>query len=100
MRFTPDFLKVGREMVRNLYREGYAYSKAGVYLSKIAPQEVQQTDLYGDYSSEREYKKALIMCVGDFINEWWRSNSIFFGAQGTDRVWKMPQERRSPRYTT
>ena len=98
--FTPDFLKVAREMAHIIYREGYAYSKAGVYLSRIASQEVLQTDLFGDYSLEREYKKALIMCVVDFINEWWGSNTIFFGAQGTDRVWKMRQERRSPRYTT
>jgi DNA polymerase V len=98
--FTPDFLKVAREMARSLYREGYAYSKAGVYLSRIAPQKVWQSDLFEERPLESEYKKALIMRVVDFINEWWGSNTIFFGAQGTERVWKMRQERRSPRYTT
>ena len=98
--FTPDFLQIVREMVRSIYREGYAYSKAGVFLSRIVPQEVWQSDLFEERSLETEYKKALIMCVVDFLNEWIGSNTIFFGAQGTDRVWKMRQERRSPRYTT
>src|SRR5437868_12089779 len=64
------------------------------------PQEVLQADLFGEYSIEREYKKARLMCVVDLLNEWWGNNTIFFGAQGIDRVWKMRQERRSPRYTT
>jgi DNA polymerase V len=71
-----------------------------VFLSRIAPQEVWQSDLFEERSFETEYKKALLMCVVDFLNEWWCSNTIFFGAQGTDRVWKMRQQRRSPRYTT
>lgn len=98
--FTPDFLTAAREMIHSIYRKEYAYKKAGVFISKIVPQEVLQADLFGDYSIEREYKKARLMCVVDFLNEWWGSNTIFFGAQGIDRVWKMRQERRSPRYTT
>jgi len=98
--FTPELLKVAREMIHSIFREGYSYSKCGVFLSKIAPQEVMQSDLFGEYSIEREYKKARLMCVIDLINQWWGNNTIFFGAQGIDRVWKMRQERRSPRYTT
>lgn len=98
--FTPDLLHVALDMVRSIYHEGYFFSKAGVFISKIVPQEVLQADLFGDYSIEREYKKARLMCVVDLLNEWWGSNTIFFGAQGIDRVWKMRQERRSPRYTT
>ena len=58
-------------MVRSLYREGYARKKAGVLLAKIVPQEVLQADLFGDYTLEREYKKARLMAVVDFINQWW-----------------------------
>jgi len=49
---------------------------------------------------EREYKKARLMAMVNFINQWWGQNTIFFGAQGIGRTWKMRQERRSPRYTT
>jgi DNA polymerase V len=98
--FTPDFLNVALDVVRSMYREGYAYKKAGVLLAKIVPQEVVQEDLFGDYTLEREYKKARLMAMVDFINQWWGQNTIFFGAQGIGRTWKMRQERRSPRYTT
>jgi DNA polymerase V len=98
--FTPDLLNVALDMVRSIYRKGYSYKKAGVFISKIVSQEVLQADLFGEYSIEKDYKKARLMCVVDLLNEWWGSNTIFFGAQGIDRVWKMRQERRSPRYTT
>jgi DNA polymerase V len=98
--FTPDLLKVAREMIRRIYRKGYAYSKCGVFLSRIVPREMLQADLFGEYSIEKEFRKARLMCVIDLLNEWWGSNTIFFGAQGIDRLWKMRQERRSPRYTT
>ena len=98
--FTPDLFNVALDMLRHIYREGYAYKKCGVFLSKIVSQDVLQADLFGEYSLEREYKKARLMCVVDLINEWWGSNTLFFGAQGIERAWKMRQERRSPRYTT
>ena len=98
--FTPDLFNVALDMLRHIYRKGYAYKKCGVFLSKIVSQDVLQADLFGEYSLEREYKKARLMCVVDLINEWWGSNTLFFGAQGIERAWKMRQERRSPRYTT
>ena len=98
--FTPDFLGVALEMVRSIYKPGVSYKKAGVYLSRITSQEALQTDLFGDYSIEREYKKARLMAILDCINEWWGQHTVFFGAQGIGREWKMRQERRSPRFTT
>ncbi len=65
-------------MVRSIYREGYAYKKCGVFLSKIMPQEVLQADLFGDFLLEREYKKARLMCVVDLLNQLWGSNILFF----------------------
>lgn len=98
--FTPDFLNVALDMVRSMYKPGFRYKKAGVFISKIVPQDVLKTDLFGDYSLEREYKKARLMAMVDFINRWWGHNTIFFGAQGIGREWKMRQKRRSPRFTT
>jgi DNA polymerase V len=98
--FTPDLFNVALDMLRSIYRKGYVYKKCGVFLSRIVPQEVLQADFFGEYSLERAYKKARLMCVVDLINEWWGSNTLFFGAQGIERAWKMRQERRSHRYTT
>jgi DNA polymerase V len=68
--FTPDLLHVALELVRTIYREGYFFSKAGVFISKIVSQEVLQADLFGEYSIERENKKARLMCVVDLLNQW------------------------------
>jgi DNA polymerase V len=98
--FTPDLFNIALDMLRNIYREGYAYKKCGVFLTRIVSRDILQADLFGEYSLEREYTKARLMCVVDLLNEWWGSNALFFGAQGIERAWKMRQERRSPRYTT
>src|SRR6266567_801627 len=87
-------------MLKYIYRKEFANKKCGVFLSKIVSQDVLQADLFGEYSLERTYKKARLIGVVDLINEWWGSNTLFFGAQGIERAWKMRQERRSPRYTT
>jgi DNA polymerase V len=87
--FTPDLLNVSLDMLRCIYRKRYAYKKAGVLLSRIVPQDVLQANLFGEYSIEQEYTKARLMCVVDLLNEWWGSNTLFFGAQGIDRAWKM-----------
>lgn len=82
--FTPDLFNVVLDMLRSIYRKGYAYKKAGVFISRIVPQELLQADLFGDYSLEREYTKARLMCVVDLLNEWSGSNMLFIGAQGID----------------
>jgi DNA polymerase V len=98
--FTPELLQAALESVRGLYQPGVTYRKAGVYLSEIVPQDVVQSDLFGAFSWEAEHKKARLMMVVDLTNKWWGHNTLFFGAQGIGREWKMRQERRSPRYTT
>ncbi len=84
--FALDLFNFELDILRSTYREVYAYKKCGVFLSKIVPQEVLQADLFGDYSLEREYTKARLMCVVDLLNEWWGSNTLFFGAQGIGRA--------------
>jgi DNA polymerase V len=98
--FTPDLIGHALDILRSIYREGYIYKKAGVFLSRIIQQEVLQSDLFGDFSFELHHKKARLMKAVDFINRVWGQNTIFFAAQGIGREWKMRQERRSPRYTT
>ena len=83
--FTLDLFNFTLDMLRSIYREGYAYKKCRVFLTKIVPQEVLQADLLVDYSLEREYTKHG-SCVVDLLNEWWGSNPLFFGAQGIGRA--------------
>lgn len=98
--FTPDLIAEALQLLREIFRPGYLYRKAGVLLGKIVPQDTLQGDLFELFSLELHEKKARLMEAVDQINETWGNNTLFFGAQGIQRDWKMRQARRSSRYTT
>ncbi len=98
--FTPDLISAALEALHSIYQPGYSFKKAGVYFSKIVSQESIQFDLFGDFTVEGHVKKTKLMCVVDLLNRLIGRDTLFFGAQGISREWKMRQERRSPRYTT
>ncbi len=98
--FTPDLIAEALQLLREIFRPGYLYRKAGVLLGKIVSQDTLQGDLFDLFSLELHEKKARLMEAVDQINETWGNNTLFFGSQGIHRDWKMRQARRSPRFTT
>jgi DNA polymerase V len=98
--FTPELIGYALTLLRNIYKPGYKYRKAGVYLTRITPAEHIQFDLFGDFSLTQHEKKTRLMRAVDRINRLWGNDTILFGAQGLTHAWQMRQERRSPRYTT
>ena len=98
--FTPDLIGHAIALLRSMYKEGYKYKKAGVFLTRITPQAHLHCDLFGDVTVEQQQKKVRLMQAVDAINHLWGQDTIFFGAQVRTRAWQMRQERRSPRYTT
>src|SRR5437016_4213378 len=55
--FTPEIIKYALTLLESMYIDGYHYKKAGVFLTRIAPQDVLQPDLFGEFSMEGHYKK-------------------------------------------
>ena len=98
--FTPELIRCALHGLRLIYKEGYRYRKAGVYLSKISPQAVVQPDLFGDVSVQEHEKKARLMFFVDVINRIYGRDTLFFAVQGTHRPWRMQQHKLSPRFTT
>jgi DNA polymerase V len=98
--FTPELIGYALALLRSIYKQGYQYKKAGVYLTRIMPQEHIQFDLFGDFSLWQYDKRRRLMEAVDRINMLWGHDTLFFGAQGMTRAWQMRQEKRSPRYTT
>lgn len=70
------------DLLKTLFKPGYRYKKAGVYLSQIRSQEVLQTDLFGLASLEEQERQARLMGVVDVINQLWGNDTLFYGAQG------------------
>jgi DNA polymerase V len=98
--FTPDLIAHAQSLLEEIYRPGLAYKRAGVYLSDIRPNDVQQPDLFAEYSFGREVKKAALMAIVDVITTLFGRDALFFAAQGSQRGWETKAQQRSPGYTT
>ena len=98
--FTPDLIAAAQACVQEIFRSGYTFKKAGVYLTHITPQYVVQADLFGAFSFDEHERKQRFMFSIDEINRVWGRNTVFFGSIGLTREWQMKQLRKSPNYTT
>ena len=81
----------------SIYREGFRYAKAGVILMDLSPSEGVQSDLFHPADSDRS---RLLMQTMDAINRRMGKRSVFFGGEGTQRVWLMKRGMTTPAYTT
>jgi len=82
--------------LHQIFKEGYEYKKAGVIIMDFCPEEQVQQTLFE--SSNPKHK--VLMDVMDHVNQSIGQAKIKLGIQDRDRVWKMKQEKLSPRYTT
>lgn len=80
-----------------IYKPGFAYAKAGVMLSELVNQDYVPQDLF----AEPQVRDGELMVALDKINAKFGKGKLVTGvAMSRDAVWKMRQNRRSPRYTT
>jgi len=98
--FTPDLMRYAIAGLDAMYRPGYRYKKAGVYLSKITAGEAVQPDLFGVFSPDTHHRQGRFMFIVDAINRIYGANTLFFAAQGLARPWAMHQRRLSQHFTT
>lgn len=103
--FTPDLILIAQQLTASIYRDGYRYKRAGVYLTHITSRKAVQYDLFGDFSEDAFTKQERLMCVVDGINSAMGSSTLYFGAlglykEGEHPAWKTKQSYRSHRATT
>jgi len=98
--YTPDLVVYALQCLKAIYRPGHRYKKAGVFLSKIVPEESVQPDLFGEFSLSRHYQQVRLMYIVDAINRVYGRDTLFFAVQGVVRPWRMRQSQLSGRYTT
>lgn len=82
--------------LKKIFKEGYAYKKAGVIVLDIVPENPNQLALF----SQVNPKHQLAMQCMDKLNDQLGQSKVKLGAQDLGRVWKMKQEHLSQRYTT
>ena len=91
-----ELAKFAKQALHYIFKEGYQYKKAGVLVIDFTPQDKTQLRLF-DNSNQQHIPLMMAM---DKINSMYGQQKIRLAAQDTKRVWKMKQEKLSPRYTT
>ncbi len=94
---THELIKPAMALAERVYKQGTKYSKAGVMLSGLVPDNSIQANLFKSAASNQS---RWLMNMLDNINFSMRGDIIKYAAAGTEKNWKMRQEFISPRYTT
>ena len=87
--------------LREMYRGGFRYAKAGVMLLDLASAEREQFTL--DLGGELEAARPRLMAALDQVNQRFGRGALHLastGERGAAAAWQMRQERRTPQYTT
>jgi DNA polymerase V len=84
--------------LRQIYRAGYAYQKAGVMLTEIIPSSARPRTLFDDVDAQQ--KSHTLMRTLDRINRSMGSGTIKLLGEGMDKSWAMRRENMSKRFTT
>lgn len=95
---TPTLVSVALWGLKQLYRPGYAYAKAGIMLGELVPASAIQTDLFS--TMQPNAKSERLMQAMDLINRRMGKETLKVASEGFTRPWKMKQENKSPSYTT
>ena len=83
--------------LKDIYKKGYQYKKAGVILGGIIKKHEVQGDLFDDVNRIRNDK---IINTVDIINRKMGQDIIRYAAMGYRKKWKLKQEQLSSCYTT
>lgn len=94
---TPEIVHYALIALRNIYRKGYFFKKAGVIIIDIVPDNAIQQNMFDNVDRERQNK---LMEVVDRLNSGFSRNNLSLAIQGGRRKWKLKQELLSPCYTT
>lgn len=89
----------GLRLLRQIYRPGYGYHKAGITLMEIVPRANQQFSLFVP-SSQEPRRNDKLMATLDAINGRYGRGSLRLAAEGVTKSWQMRRGNLSPRYTT
>ena len=90
-----ELSKYASVALSRIFKEGYAYKKAGVIVSNFSPDDVEQMTLFDN----RDKRHDALMKTLDLMNKQYGQHTVRLASQGK-RKWTMRQERLSPCYTT
>lgn len=94
---TPELIAAALNGIRKIWRDGFAYKKAGVMFLSLVPASQIQTSLFD--TADRSRAKTL-MATMDAINHRFGSGTLQYASSGIAKQWKASFNHCSPAYTT
>ena len=95
---TNDSIKIVKralEGLRQIYRDGYRYKKAGIILYELN----KASQIRGLLDIDRDQSDSVMRTI-DQINYRHGNSTIKLASEGVEKKWEMKRERVSPCYTT
>jgi DNA polymerase V len=97
---TRIVIEETRKLLKKIYKHGYEYKKAGIWLGGITDQYASyQPDMLLPIKSDSKGRGKVMSLIDQFGHKL-GPKALFIGAQGTTRSWQMRSDNRSARYTT
>ena len=90
-----QIVKTAVEGIKNIYRKGYKYKKAGIILHELS----DEFSTKGLLDYNREISDALMRSM-DNINNRYGSSTLQLASEGIKKNWRLQREKISPCYTT
>jgi DNA polymerase V len=98
---SRELIHAAIQGLRQLWRKGYAYHKAGVMLLDLSPKANRQLTLTETPQTEGEAKRSeRLMATVDQLNRELGRGTIQLGLPRAGNAWALRSEHRTPRYTT
>jgi len=94
---TRVILKRVNNFLKEIFRAGYKFKKAGVTLYSLTPKG-QQIEM--EFEKPKQLHDKLPLSMIDKLSARYGDRGLFFAAQGVGNAWKGRNEIRSPGYTT
>jgi DNA polymerase V len=91
-----EISKFAIQALEQIFVPGLQYKKAGIIIMDFTPDSEIQLSLFENSNP----KHSPLMQVVDRINQSFGQQKIKLASQDQKRIWKMKQEKLSPRYTT
>lgn len=94
---VTELIHYARLALKNIYKEGYQYKKAGVIVMDIVPQSCVQQNLFDERDRIKHEK---VLEVLDAVHKKYGTRMLKVAAQGTGKKWALKSENLSKQYTT
>lgn len=98
--YTPTFIAHAKALLKQIYKPGVRYAKAGIFLSGIHSQATIQQHLYLEKENAAVPIRQQVSAALDAVRSRYGRRSIGYAASTTRTHWQGKSQQRTPRFTT